>query len=119
MNIQATLHTVVGVLVLAGAGSLAALHFPEGSILGDLSRTIVAAQALLVVGAANLYVMVKTPFKHVISSSADVWDELEVRWRAGMLTDSDTQFARSSAVEIASRVLAIMLFAGLGLGWVL
>ena len=109
------LHSFAGLFILAGVGALSALSFPGDSFLGGLSRAIVVAQAFVILGGLNLYIMVKTPFRDVISECADVLAEMEEKWRSGKFTAADAGFARAAATEASGRVLAVMLFAGLAL----
>ena len=108
-------HTIVGGGILVGAGAMATALMSNDTALGRLAEAVVVAQGLLVLGAANLYVMVKTPFRDVISSSADMLEDIEKSWRAGTLTDDEAILAQAASTEASYRVLSIMLFAGLGL----
>ena len=109
-------HSILGAVILAGAASLTmVLALEPGSLVYRAAEAVLLGQTLMVVGAANMYVMVKTPFRDVISSCADALEDAEVKWREGKLTPIGAQFARAAATEAAARVLGILLFAGLGL----
>ena len=108
-------HSVFGLLILAGVGALAAISLD--GFLGQLAKAIVAAQAFLALGAVNLYVMVKTPMRDVISENADALVLAEEKWKAGKLSQAGGSFALAAAIEAVGRVLSIMLFAGLGMAF--
>ena len=112
------LHSTVGLFILAGVGALAIATFSPDSILGQLTKVVVAAQALLVLGAVNLYIMVKTPMRDVISENADALADIEQKWRAGKLTQPGATFALAAAIEAVGRVLAIMLFAAIATAFI-
>ena len=112
-------HTLVGGGILVGGGAIATALLGHNTTFGNLAEAVLMAQGLLIVGAANLYVMVKTPFRDVISSSADMLEDIEKSWRAGTLTEDEAILAQAAATETSYRVLSIMLFAGLGLATVI
>ena len=109
-------HSAVGAGILCGVGALAAFFATHNTLLGQVAEAVIVAQALLILGAANLYILVKTPMRDVVSSCADVLEEIEEDWRTtGKITPAQATFARAAAIEAVGRVLAVMLFAGLGL----
>ena len=112
-------HTFIGGCILVGGGAAATALLGQNAAIGRLAEAVLMAQGFLVVGAVNLYIMVKTPFRDVISSSADMLEDIEKSWRAGTLTDDEAILAQAAATETSYRVLSIMLFAGLGLATVI
>ena len=115
MNWRRLAHSFAGLCILAAVGALAAISFAPDSFMGLLSKAVVVAQAFIVLGAINLYIMVKTPFRDVISENADALVDGEQLWREGKLVQPGATFLMAAAIEATGRVIAIMFFAGASL----
>ena len=115
MNWKRFAHSVAGLFILAVVGALAAVTFAPESFMGLLAKAVVVAQAFIILGAVNLYIMVKTPFRDVISENADALADGERMWRDGKLTQSGATFMQACAIEATGRVVSIMFFAGASL----
>ena len=106
-------HSIAGIAILTGVGAMAALAFTGDSLLGRVSELVIAAQVMLILGALNLYILVKTPVRDVVSENADALSELEHSWRTGTMTRVEAEYAKAATIEATGRIIALMVFAAI------